>query len=72
MRFGRFIRILAGESGKQRCRVEVRADLERIRERIVIGLIALVVSLAIYAAFGLAWTIKFAIEAPQKLRHVHD
>ena len=50
----------------------VGTDLERIREKIVIGLIALIVSLAIYAAFGLAWTIKLAAEAPQKLRHIHD
>ena len=47
------------------------ADLARIREKIVIGLIALFVGLAIYAALGFAWTIKLAVEAPQKLRHVH-
>jgi len=51
--------------------VTVGADLERIREKIVIGLIALFVSVGIYAAFGLAWTIKLAAEAPQRLRHVH-
>jgi len=52
--------------------VAVSADLERIREKIVIGLIALIASLAIYTALGLAWTIKLAAEAPQKLRHSHD
>lgn len=50
----------------------IGAELERIREKIVIGLIALIASLAVYTAFGLAWTIKLAAEAPQKLRHSHD
>lgn len=50
----------------------IGADLERIREKIVIGLLALFVGAAIYAAFGLAWTIKLAAEAPQKLRHIND
>ena len=50
----------------------IASDLERIREKIVIGLIALIASLAIYTAFGLAWTIKLAAEAPEKLRHIHD
>jgi len=45
------------------------ARVERVREQLVIGLIAVLVSLAVYAALGIAWSVKIAVEAPQRLLH---
>jgi len=49
----------------------VRIDVQRVREAIVVGLIALFVGLAVYTALGIAWTFKIAVETPQKLWHHH-
>ena len=46
-------------------------DVQRVRETIVVGLIALFVGFAVYTALGLAWTFKMAVETPQKLWHYH-
>ena len=43
--------------------------LQRIREKLVVGLIAILVGLAVYTALGLAWSFKVAVEAPQRLWH---
>jgi len=43
--------------------------VERVREQLVIGIIAILVSLAVYTALGLAWSFKIAVEAPQRLLH---
>jgi hypothetical protein len=49
----------------------VRIDAQRVRETIVVALIALFVGLAVYTALGIAWTFKIAVETPQKLWHHH-
>ena len=49
----------------------VRIDAQRVRETVVVGLIALFVGLAVYTALGLAWTFKIAVETPQRLWHHH-
>ena len=41
----------------------------RLRETLVVGLIAIFVGLAVYTFLGLAWTVKAAVETSQKLRH---
>ena len=46
-----------------------RIDAQRVREKLVVGLIALFVGSAVYTALGLAWTFKIAVETPQKLWH---
>jgi hypothetical protein len=43
--------------------------LQRIHEAIVVGIIAILIGTAVYAALGFAWTFKAAFEATQKLRH---
>jgi hypothetical protein len=40
-----------------------------VREKLVVGLIALLVGLAVYAALGLAWSFKNVVEISQRLRH---
>jgi hypothetical protein len=45
------------------------ATVKRVREQVIIGLIALVVAFAVYTALGLAWSVKIAVEAPQRLWH---
>jgi len=40
-----------------------------VREKLVVGLIALLVGLAVYAALGLAWSFKHVVEISQRLRH---
>jgi hypothetical protein len=45
----------------------LRVDVQRIREKLVVGLIALFVGFAVYTALGLAWTFKIAVETPQRL-----
>lgn len=44
-------------------------SLERIREALIVGLIAILVGLAVYSFLGFAWTVKAAVETSQKLRH---
>jgi len=46
-------------------------DVQRVREAIIVGLIAMLVGLAVYTALGLAWTFKMAVETPQRLWHHH-
>jgi hypothetical protein len=43
--------------------------LQRVRETLVVGVLALLLGFAVYAALGLAWTFKVAVEAPQRLWH---
>ncbi|HLO19030.1 MAG TPA: hypothetical protein VK192_00870 [Sphingomicrobium sp.] len=43
--------------------------VQRVREKLVVGLIAIFVGLAVYTALGLAWSFKVAVEAPQRLWH---
>ena len=43
--------------------------VQRLREKLVVGLIAIFVGLAVYAALGLAWSFKIAVETPQRLWH---
>jgi hypothetical protein len=45
--------------------------LEQVREKLVVALIAILVGLAVYAALGLAWSFKMAVETPQRLWHHH-
>jgi len=40
-----------------------------MREVVVVGIIAIFIGLAVYAAIGFAWSFKTAVEASQKLRH---
>jgi hypothetical protein len=42
---------------------------ERIREAVVVGIIALLIGAAVYTILGFAWTFKTAVETSQKLRH---
>ena len=42
---------------------------QRVREAVVVGIIAILIGTAVYAALGFAWTFKAAVEASQKLRH---
>ena len=43
--------------------------VQRAREKLVVGLIAILVGFAVYTALGLAWSFKVAVEAPQRLWH---
>jgi hypothetical protein len=45
--------------------------LDRMREAVVVGIIAIFIGLAVYAAIGFAWSFKAAVEASQRLRHPH-
>ena len=50
-------------------RVYADGRLGRVREMLVVGLIALFVGIAVYTFLGFAWTVKAAVEYSQKLRH---
>lgn len=50
----------------------VSFDLNRIRETLVVGMIALFLGFAVYTLLGLAWTFKATVEAVEKLRHSID
>jgi ABC-type antimicrobial peptide transport system permease subunit len=41
--------------------------VQRVREKLIVGLIAILVGFAVYTALGLAWSFKIAVEAPQRL-----
>jgi ABC-type antimicrobial peptide transport system permease subunit len=45
--------------------------VQRIREKLVVGIIAILVGITVYTALGLAWSFKLAVEAPQRLWHYH-
>ena len=45
------------------------SPFDRIREILVVGLIAIFVGLAVYSFLGFAWTFKTAVETTHKLRH---
>jgi hypothetical protein len=45
--------------------------VQRVREKFVVGMIAILVGLAVYTALGLAWSFKLAVETPQRLWHSH-
>jgi hypothetical protein len=46
-------------------------SVQRAREQLVVGVIAILVALAVYTALGLAWSFKIAVETPQRLWHPH-
>jgi hypothetical protein len=46
--------------------------VERARERIVVGMIAVVVGVTAYTLLGLAWTFKTAFETSQRLWHSYS
>ena len=43
--------------------------VQRVREKLILGLIAIFVGLAVYTALGIAWSFKIAVETPQRLWH---
>ena len=45
------------------------SGINRIREAVVVGLVALFVATAVYTVLGLAWTFKSAVETAQRLKH---
>ena len=45
--------------------------VQRVREKVVVGVIAILVGFTVYAALGLAWSFKLAVETPQRLWHYH-
>jgi hypothetical protein len=45
--------------------------VQRVRETLVVGLIAILVGLTVYTALGLAWSFKLAVEAPKRVWHHH-
>lgn len=45
--------------------------VQRVREKFVIGIIAILVGMAVYTALGLAWSFKLAVETPQRFWHSH-
>jgi hypothetical protein len=49
-----------------------RMEADRVRERSVVGLIALFVGFAAYMLLGLAWTFKTAVETSQKLAFIQQ
>ena len=48
------------------------AAVERVRERLVVAVIAILVGFAVYTALGLAWSFKIAVEVPSRLLHRND
>jgi hypothetical protein len=42
--------------------------IERWREALTVGLIAVFLAIAVYTLLGFAWTFKTAVEFPQRLR----
>ena len=50
-------------------RLESGSRLERAREIVVVGFMAILIGLAVYTFLGFAWTFKAAVETSQKLRH---
>ncbi len=45
------------------------ASVRKIRETIVVALVAILVATAVYTVLGFAWTFKNAFETAQRLRH---
>lgn len=45
------------------------ANVRTVRERVVVGVIAVFVALAVYTAYGFAVSFKTLVEMPQKVRH---
>ena len=45
------------------------SSIIRVREKLVVGLIALFVATAVYTFFGFAWTFKSAVESAQRFKH---
>lgn len=45
--------------------------VQRAREKLVVGVIAILVGFTVYTALGLAWSFKLAVETPQRLFHYH-
>lgn len=45
------------------------ASVGKIRETIVVALVAIFVATAVYTVLGFAWTFKSAFETAQRLKH---
>lgn len=45
--------------------------VQRVREKLVVGIIAILVGFTVYTALGLAWSFKLAVETPQRLWQSH-
>jgi hypothetical protein len=45
------------------------STFERIREALLVGILAILIGAAVYSALGIAWTFKIAVESSHKLRH---
>lgn len=45
------------------------ARISKVRETLVVALVALFVATAVYTVLGFAWTFKNAFETAQRLRH---
>ena len=48
----------------------LHVDFEKVRETVVVGMIAFFLGLTVYTLLGLAWTFKTTVEAAGKLIHV--
>jgi hypothetical protein len=44
------------------------SSIGRIREKVIIGLVAVFVATAVYTILGFAWTFKNAVESVQRLK----
>lgn len=45
------------------------STIVRIREKLLVGIIALLVATAVYTFLGFAWTFKSAVETAQRFKH---
>jgi ABC-type antimicrobial peptide transport system permease subunit len=45
------------------------SSISLLREKLIVGLIALFVATAVYTFLGFAWTFKSAVESAQRLKH---
>ena len=46
-------------------------DFQVVREKVVVGIIGILVGFAVYTALGLAWSFKMTVETPQRLWQHH-
>ena len=59
---------MAFRGGSTRIPATNDGALERIREAVIVGIIAILMGIAVYACIGFAWTFKIAVETAQKFR----
>jgi preprotein translocase subunit SecF len=45
------------------------SSISRIREKVIVALVAVFVATAVYTFLGFAWTFKSAVESAQRLKH---